>query len=329
MASFHRSHSYFQQLFLNAPNRQKLMHTTSVTADECLTSISKRSREFSSQLAIPSIDHNLLPASFSTFIGYDDSDRNSDSNNSTGNGYKKSRSSPNFKKKYLISRSRAGKGRFSKLFHSNASLSPSCKITIDEDITMTGANDELGIVNDASTLNLNEFYTIPGNYTVSSILSADDNNSFQENNRHQFQTTHSNGIKLENIKNSNDERSPDILLFKQNYQICSLSKIPKPVCLMAQKPLQEITCYSQQKDLNTKNSLNEFHSDVVKYAISWKYHPSRHVYAPKILSEMKVIMHEYCVWLEKNQELKSNSSMIFVPHLSLDWPKNWTVSLCN
>lgn len=60
------------------------------------------------------------------------------------------------------------------------------------------------------------------------------------------------------------------------------------------------------------------------FARQWEYKPSNHIYAIKVLCEIKAIVHEYCVWLGKAKEAKENASLIFVPALSLEWPKHWS-----
>ncbi|KAG2234425.1 hypothetical protein INT48_007173 [Thamnidium elegans] len=334
MASFHRNHTFVQNTFTSLPNREKLDLVTSTTEGTKSSHTNERTRRFSSQLAVPSIDYNSLPTPFSTFISSDNNYQNFNPNNLIGNSHKRSRPSTNFKKRHMITRSRTGKGRLLKLFNSNVSLSSNNGNIVAEDSSMDINNgDNIDTVKDADTLHISEFYTVPGNYTVSSILLTEDSKLVQESKLYPLSTIPDTMLgKLHDLNEEQAQCTPPIddstNLFGHHYQVCELSQMPSPVCLIIQKDSEDIICYSQEVS-NEKDSdslRNEDPPDMVVYARNWKYHPSNHVYASKILSEMKVIMHEYCVWLEKTHESRSNSSMIFVPRLSLDWPKNWTFS---
>ncbi|KAI9273919.1 hypothetical protein EDC94DRAFT_593188 [Helicostylum pulchrum] len=334
MASFHRNHTYFQNTFTSLPNHKKLDLVTSTTeGSSSLPQTSERTKQFSSQLAVPPIDYNSLPTPFSTYISSGNNYQNFNPNNLIGNSHKRSRPSTNFKKRHMITRSRTGKGRLLKLFNSNVSLLSNNGNIVAEDSSMAGNNVDNEAVNDADTLHLREFYTVPGNYTVSSILLTEDSKLVQESKLYPLPTIPNtmlgksldlNGEQVQCTAPIDDSAN----LFGHHYQVCELSQMPSPVCLIIQKDLEDIICYSQEvsneKDLDS--SKNDDPPDMLVHARNWKYHPSNHVYASKILSEMKVIMHEYCVWLEKTHESRSSSSMIFVPRLSLDWPKNWTFS---
>jgi hypothetical protein len=63
---------------------------------------------------------------------------------------------------------------------------------------------------------------------------------------------------------------------------------------------------------------------IAEAAHRWQYPPSSHVYAVKIVNDIKTVSKEYIDWLAS----KSNkaSGVMQVPRLSLEWPKSWSFS---
>jgi hypothetical protein len=57
-------------------------------------------------------------------------------------------------------------------------------------------------------------------------------------------------------------------------------------------------------------------------ARAWRYPLSNHVYAVKVVNDIKTISQEYAEWFGS----KSNQTSGLVPRLSLEWPKNWSFS---
>ncbi|KAI8096493.1 uncharacterized protein BX664DRAFT_60313 [Halteromyces radiatus] len=86
----------------------------------------------------------------------------------------------------------------------------------------------------------------------------------------------------------------------------------------------------------------------IQTARTWKYMKTRQVYADKTLEELKVVLHEYSLWLEKKTSIKGSvnkdddhiiatttflvsstdqqTRRMAIPGLILDWPRNWTIS---
>lgn len=340
MASFHRNHSYFQHSFTGLPNREKLDFVISATSSICTSPIPERIRCFSSQLAIPSIDSNYLSPSFCTALSRYGSNSSDTTNRS--NSHKRSRATPNLKKRHMITRSRTGKGRLLRLFNTNSNSSQNgsilCDDMTDDGVYFAGTKeDNMDDITfrDGDMLLANEFYTVNSNYTASSLLLADnvthdDHPSSSTSNNIPEKETFNGGYSEGQAQSCHNE-SPKFV--EGHFQMGELSQIPSPVSLILHKSTEDMIYYNNEAskekepdDMDMTISYYEAPPAMLVCARSWKYPPSSHVYASKILSEMKVIMHEYCIWLEKTQEARSKSSMIFVPRLSLDWPKNWTFS---
>ncbi|KAL0093807.1 hypothetical protein F4703DRAFT_1831751 [Phycomyces blakesleeanus] len=61
-------------------------------------------------------------------------------------------------------------------------------------------------------------------------------------------------------------------------------------------------------------------------AHKWRYAPTNHVYADKIVEESRIFVHDYCAWAGRFGYENGLIADNFVPGLSLDWPKNWSYS---
>lgn len=325
MASFHRNHSYFQHSFIGLPSRERLDFViSSATTSSCTSPIPDRIRCFSSQLVIPSTDPNYL----SPVYGRDDSmDDTSRSNN-----HKRIRATPNLKKRHMITRSRTGKGRLLRLFNSNAPTLCDDEMT-DDGVYVAGTKDEMMdeiMTGESDTAShTNEFYTVNSDYTAQSLLLAEAHNDNSLSSNPTIILEEKNPEKLTAVEQCQDDtlNSVEDHLQVGNHHLSQ--QIPSPVSLVLQKNSEDMACHDschEKRQEDADMGYYEAPPVMLVCARSWKYPPSSHVYASKILSEMKVIMHEYCIWLEKTQEARSKSSMIFVPRLSLDWPKNWTFS---
>lgn len=325
MASFHRNHSYFQHSFTGLQSRDKLDFVISSTSSSCASPIPDRIRCFSSQLAISSIDSGYLSPSFCTAS---DDTSSVDSSSNRPNSHKRSRATPNLKKRHMMTRSRTGKGRLLRLFNnSSPTLCDNEDEMMDDDGVYFARNkddtmDEVMLGDGSDTSIANEFYTVSSPYTSPSLLLDHDGQSpateiyYSETSEARQQSQNN------TIDPAVEAESKD--------QTDEVSHIPSPVSLVLQKNTEDSVTHHElrhEKEQDSDTEMTYYEAPVMLVcARSWKYPPSSHVYASKILSEMKVIMHEYCIWLEKTQEARSKSSMIFVPRLSLDWPKNWTFS---
>ncbi|KAK4511750.1 uncharacterized protein ATC70_007294 [Mucor velutinosus] len=58
---------------------------------------------------------------------------------------------------------------------------------------------------------------------------------------------------------------------------------------------------------------------------SWKYDQAKQVYASKAVDELKEIVNEYHVWLQKTTATLVDVTLV-APRLCLEWPKNWAFS---
>lgn len=80
-----------------------------------------------------------------------------------------------------------------------------------------------------------------------------------------------------------------------------------------------------------KSSRQHVHKDVAKSSFissivhSWKYDQAKQVYATKAVGELKEVVNEYQVWLQKAPATLADVTSM-APRLFLEWPKNWAFS---
>ncbi|EPB87912.1 hypothetical protein HMPREF1544_05319 [Mucor circinelloides 1006PhL] len=87
-------------------------------------------------------------------------------------------------------------------------------------------------------------------------------------------------------------------------------------------PLQTATHKSSTEHTRKDISESPFISSIVH---CWKYDPTKQVYARKVVDELKEVVNEYQVWLQKAPATLADVALM-APKLFLEWPKNWTFS---
>lgn len=116
----------------------------------------------------------------------------------------------------------------------------------------------------------------------------------------------------------NDTVVREMYTIANGYNVYSLHYPPPP-----QWPAATATaCKSNRQHVHKDVAKSSFIASIVH---SWKYGPAKQVYATKAVDELKEVVNEHHVWLQKAPAtLVDVSSM--APRLFLEWPKNWAFS---
>lgn len=295
LASFHRQHSTIQQSKMCS----NLDISTLINKSECSTPIPERITKFSSKIAITPPQAVLLSS-------FEETDKPV----FTSRCQKRFKTSPYLMKKTIALKSKTGKDILFNLFNgncSNATLTQGYTTSHDSkdssnDILSKEKNEHDMMMNEEEE-NQNEFYTVSSHYTVSSPIPAFNN--------------------ISEKKRYPDLDSTDNVSFSQKESKKTFYQKSSSFSDNDEDELMDIS--EDDKPIKKKTNRIIEPPNMIISSRNWKYRPYNHVYATKVMTDIRVILHEYCIWLEKNQATV-DSPVIFVPRLSLEWPKNWSYS---
>ncbi|KAF7722943.1 hypothetical protein EC973_002575 [Apophysomyces ossiformis] len=287
LSSFHQQHVHLQQLLMDTDMRQRFHIVSSLPS----------SNVESPQL--PPCDSRLAVSLQS----------DSAASEKTRATTEEPKPQPNktrtllFRKRQLFMHSRSGKEKLLKLFSSSSSQQ---------------MPEQIDKVSDSGNT-YHEFYTVPSVY-ASFTMQQTMNASVAPSTQHE-DIRYNSGKPTLNEEFEHGSKSSE-----------RQSSCPSPcsICTPSSSGASSLSSGSSLTTLDhepveCKHHVWDKHTlPVTMAARNWRYSPANHVYATKVLSEMKTIMHEYCVWLEKVHNFKSESAATLVPRLSLEWPKNWT-----